>query len=630
MVGICGVVGPDAAGTDALVDGITTHDDEVETTYDGDRVSLWTSFHDLYATDQPAAVDGEDVSLWVWGDVYGYDDGTSYTPRADAPGDSARYCADLYERHGLDFAKGLNGDFAILVLDREADTLAFVTDRLGTRPIYYTRTDDGRFVFASSVQALPDHPAVDPAFDEDLLYEYLVLRRVFGTQTPLVGVRELPPASVVTVDLTDASKRTETYWRPRYRPVDQSLSTVVDDLRDTFQQVLAEWTDDDDLDYGVLLSGGSDSRALLAGLDRDVDAFHITDWMSRETRIARDVTDASGDEFHMLERELDTDATILDRSPATSNFSGWFDQAYTAPFESEIRENVDVLLSGLYADMLFDGGPLQTHDLSLGPVGKVTLPAEKPVDTVDQYVAAKTAEAIEPVHYVSDSRDIDRILQNRIDQGVARVENHGVTYDTLTDMVMYGDYYPMGADTDAIFSRSLMQLRPYRTPFLDNRLLDLQQRIPRDLLVRRDLIHRIVSDLDPDLASIPHAHTGIPLQYPFPVQYVGGNLNQFRWKHFADDGPAPHLDQGPWPNRAEIVRRSSFTLETIRENEALLKRLPLLDFDGALECYRRHVNGENNQPLLYSLLTLLEMPVTEEVATPDSPPAGEPVGPIDE
>lgn len=628
MVGICGVVGPDAGGTAAMADAIPTHDDEVEGEYADERVSLWTSFHGLYATDQPATARDGDVTLWVWGDVYGHDDGQTYLPREHAPSDSARYCADLYDQYGLEFVEGLNGDFALVIVDRAAGTVRFVTDRLATRPIYYARAGD-RLVFASSVQALTEHPEVDPAFDEELLYEYLVLRRVFGVETPLKGIRELPPGAVSTVDPADGSLASETYWRPQYRPTDMSGGELVAELRDTFQTVLAEWTDDD-LDYGVLLSGGSDSRALVAGMDQPVDTFHITDWMSRETRIAREVTEASGNEFHLLKRELETDADILAESPARSNFSGWFDQAYTAPFEDEIRGECDVLLSGLYADMLFDGGPLRTHALSLGPLGNVGLPMEKPVDSLDEYVTAQTGEAVEPVPYVQPSHDVGDLLRARLHQRDGHVENHGVRYDSLADLVMYSDYYPMGADTDAIFSRGLMQIRPYRTPFLDNRLLDLQQRIPRNLLVRRNLVHRVVEDLDPALADIPHARTGIPLKYPFPVQFLGGNLNQFHWTHLVEDEPAPHLDQGPWPNRDELIRQSDFTIDTIRANEDLFERLPFLDFDGAVECYRQHLDAENNTTLLYSLLTLLEMPVTTRVAAAAEPGSQEQVSQSDD
>jgi asparagine synthase (glutamine-hydrolysing) len=620
MVGICGVLGPDAPAVETVADHVPGRDGDVTRRFDDGRVALRTSFHSLFDDGQPATVDGGDVMLWLWGDVYGYDDGSGYVPRADAPGGAAQYCADRYAADGLAFADGLNGDFAAVVYDRAADRVSFVTDRVATRPLFYARPDAETFVFASTPQAIPHHPAVEPGFDLPLLYEYLQLRRVFGVETPLEGVRELPPASVVTVDLEDHSLDRRTYWRPHHDPVEKDVSTVAAELSETFRRVLSEWTDEE-RDFGVLLSGGSDSRAVLAGMDQPVDTFHVTDWMSRETRITRRVSETAGEGFHLLKRPADVEAETLARSPELSTFSGWFDQAYFTAFEEEIRADADVLVSGLYADNLFGGMPLEMRELSLGPLGTMTLPIDERVGSIDEYVAARTAGTREPLPFFTESWSIADVVRDRIERTGGGIDNHGVRYDSLADLVMYGDYYPMGAGTGAIFSRSLMHLLPYRTPFLDNRLLDLQQRIPRRYLLRRNLVDRVVETLDPELAEIPHAHTGVPLKYPFAVSYLAGHLNQFQWTHLTDDAPAPYFDNGPWPNRRELLRHRDFAADAITEAEERCDSLPFLDHDGVRESYERHADGENHMTELYSLLTFLEMPVTELIANENRRPA---------
>jgi asparagine synthase (glutamine-hydrolysing) len=195
-----------------------------------------------------------------------------------------------------------------------------------------------------------------------------------------------------------------------------------------------------------------------------------------------------------------------------------------------------------------------------------------------------------------------------------------VRYDSLRDLLLYGDFYPMGADTDANFSRSLMHMRPYRTPFLDNRLLDLQQQIPMRYFLRRSFVDRAVERLEPELAEIPHARTGMPLKHEFPVDYVGGNLKGFWRKHVAEEEPPePYLDHGPWPDRRALLRAQNFGLETLLENRGLLDDLPFLDYDGALDSYRAHLRGEDESTVLYSLLTFLETPFAEQLrAAPES------------
>lgn len=617
MVGLCGAVGGRPSLPDGFVDAISWRDDEVSHSFTDDDLALSFSFHSLLSGDQPARAGDGDVLIWVWGDVYGFGSGGDYEPRSGSSDGSARYCADLYDEYGMEFVSELNGDFGIVVYDRSAGTLSFVTDRVATRPFYYARSSDETLVVSSQVQALPLFPGVAPELDHSYLYEYLQLRRVFGVETPLSGAREFPPGSVATVDLSDGSVSVDTYWRPHYEPVDESFESYLRRFVDTFREVIDDWTRDD-LDYGVLLSGGSDSRLVQAAMDQPVTAFHIADWMSREANVARTAAEEAGDEFRLLKRDTDYEVNALDRNPPLSNFSGWFDQAYFTGFEDEICDEVDVLISGLYADMLFGGGPLATRSVSLGPVGRLSLPSRKPVTSVEQYVEMQTADAVEPLSYFTERRSIDRTLASNIRRDGDGVTSHGVRYDSLQDLVMYGDFYPMGADTDANFSRSLMQMRPYRTPFLDNRLLDLQQQIPCRYFLRRNLVNQAVERLSPRLADIPHARTGMPLKHQFPFDYVGGNINGFWRKHIAEEEPpAEHLDHGPWPDRRALLRTQSFPIDTIVENEGLLRELSALDYDGALESYRAHVKGDDQSTVLYSLLTFLNTPLAEQVRDPD-------------
>jgi asparagine synthase (glutamine-hydrolysing) len=616
MVGLCGAV-DDRTPPDAFVDAIAWRDDEVAHRFVDDGLSVFGSFHPLLSGEQPVRARNGEALIWVWGDVYGFGADESYVPRDGPPDGSARYCADLYDQYGMDFVRELNGDFGLVVYDRTAGTVSLVTDRVATRPFFLARPDGGRLVFSSQLQALPLHPDVNPEFEAPHLQEYFQLRRVLGVETPLSGVREVPPGSIATVDLADGSLSVDTYWRPSYEPVDEDFETYLDRFTDTFQTVVQEWTRDD-LDYGILLSGGSDSRLVQAAMDQPVTAFHIADWMSREANVASEAADTAGDEFHLLQRDPDHEAAALERNPAISNFSGWFDQAYFTGFDDEISEEVDVLVSGLYADSLFKGSKLDARSLSLGPVGTLKLPFRNPVESVEDYVSLTTTEVVDPVSYLPERPPIDSVIADNIRETRDGVVSHGVEYGSLQDLVLYGDFYPMGADTDATFSRSLMHMRPYRTPFLDNRLLDLQQQVPMRYFLRRDFIDRAVEQLSPELAELPHARTGMPLKHRFPVDWVGGNLKGLWRKHVGDETPPEdHLDHSPWPDRAALVRARNFPVETIVENQEAIRALPFIDYEGALDSYRAHMAGDDESPVLYSLLTFLETPLLDRMTESD-------------
>src|SRR5262245_25562636 len=64
-----------------------------------------------------------------------------------------------YEEKGVDCVGDFNGDFAFAIWDKRAQRLILARDRMGVRPLYYTRRTNGLF-FASEVKALLTVPGV--------------------------------------------------------------------------------------------------------------------------------------------------------------------------------------------------------------------------------------------------------------------------------------------------------------------------------------------------------------------------------------------------------------------------------------------------------------------------------------
>ena len=71
----------------------------------------------------------------------------------------------LYEERGLDFIHEIEGDYGIAIWDENKDRLVLVRDRIGVKPLYFYHKD-GRFIFASEIKAILQHPAVTPDIDE--------------------------------------------------------------------------------------------------------------------------------------------------------------------------------------------------------------------------------------------------------------------------------------------------------------------------------------------------------------------------------------------------------------------------------------------------------------------------------
>src|SRR5690606_23288004 len=73
--------------------------------------------------------------------------GHRFTSRTDG-----EVIVHLWEEHGPEFLRMLNGMFAIALHDARQQRVVLARDRLGVKPLYYARTRD-HLVFGSEVKA---------------------------------------------------------------------------------------------------------------------------------------------------------------------------------------------------------------------------------------------------------------------------------------------------------------------------------------------------------------------------------------------------------------------------------------------------------------------------------------------
>jgi asparagine synthase (glutamine-hydrolysing) len=609
MTGLCGVLGDRNHRIDWMADDLQWTGHEENTTYDDRDVALRGVVHPGSDRTQPARTPNGTL-VWVLGQVWGCERPDGYRPRQRSSETITEFCAREYAERGIDFVSGLNGTFAGVIYDRNRREVHLVTDRLGTHPVYYARPTPETVVFSTLIQSLPAHPAIDTEFDVEYLSEYFTTGSVGGVKTPLAGIEELPPSSVTTVRLESGDIETTRYWQPRFDPLDRSFSDFVDEFIDRFERVLDERFDPE-TEYGLLLSGGSDSRAILAAADADLDihAYHAKSWQSRETEVTEQVADVTDRELRMLHSDRDTHRRLLDTVPRMMNFTGRFCEAHVQEFGDQLREEVDVIVSGLGADTLFLDHAFPVPSVRIGPLGSVDLPVARRTEDLEEFLTRRDTPL--PAYVNADEGLSDVLRRNITTNG--DVSHHGVECRSMDELVFFDDFYPFSNKSDFFF-HALNGMMPHWSPFFDNRLVDLALRIPLKHRTRRNLINATTTELDERLGAIPHGNTGIPLDRSFPVEYVWRYANQFRWKFLSgDETPAEHLSHGPWISTDGLTRSHEFVPERLRERADLIDGLQFLDREGAWRSYRNHLEGADNSFELYTLLSFLEMPVVERM-----------------
>ena len=187
----------------------------------------------------------------------------------------------LYDEMGEDCVSRLNGDFAFAIWDGRRRRMVLARDRMGVRPLFYTR-HRGVFHFASEVKALLQVPGVKAEIDPVALDQIFTLWAPIAPRTPFRGIHELEPASLMIVD--EGGIVIRPYWQLGFPEADAPSRHR--DERAAAEELRALLSDATkirmraDVPVGAYLSGGLDSSiitALAAGMTGEtLHTFSVT------------------------------------------------------------------------------------------------------------------------------------------------------------------------------------------------------------------------------------------------------------------------------------------------------------------------------------------------------------------
>jgi asparagine synthase (glutamine-hydrolysing) len=357
----------------ARMAGVTVHrgpDDEGR--YEGEGILLGMrrlSIIDVAGGHQPIANEDHTVHVVCNGEIYNY---RQLTRELTAAGHVFRTASDtevlvhLYEEHGDDFVRRLNGMYAFALWDSARHRLLISRDRLGIKPLYYT-IDGRRLLFASEAKAVLAASGAAAELDRAALHEYLTLGYTPAPSSIFAGIRKLPPASLLICERGETKIRL--WWAPP-----TATTAATDETRSD-----AEWIDEflatmelavtsqmvSDVPLGAFLSGGIDSSAVVGFMARKSDqpiktyAIGFNEGaggeLYNELPWARQVAARFRTDHHEILVKPDVARLLprllwhLDEPIADSAFITTYLVAEFA------RKDVTVILSGVGGDELFGG-----------------------------------------------------------------------------------------------------------------------------------------------------------------------------------------------------------------------------------------------------------------------------------
>jgi len=386
-----------------------------------------------------------------------------------------------YHCWGRDFVQRLNGMFAFALVERDSGRVVLGRDRIGIKPLYYSRTGNG-IRFASSLPALLAAGGVDTSIDPVALNYYCSFHSVVPPpHTILRGVRKLPPATLWTIE-PDGREKMEQFWSLSFGARDEDREKSFAQWQDEALQVLRRSVKRRliaDVPVGVLLSGGLDSSlvvGLLAEHDRaDIATFSIG---------FESVGGEAGDEFKysdMVARRfgtrhhklfIDAAATLPALRECVQQMSEPMTSHDNVGFfllSREVAKHVKVVQSGQGADEIFGGyhwyPPLMDSRDGFADYRRYFFDrdfAEYQSLVTASFVSGDHAGEFVRKHFARPGADspIDRAL--RLDALVMLVD----------DPVKRVDNNTMAAGLEA------------RVPFLDHEVVEFAARVPSEWKVR--------------------------------------------------------------------------------------------------------------------------------------------------
>jgi asparagine synthase (glutamine-hydrolysing) len=381
-----------------------------------------------------------------------------------------------YLHWGIDCVNHFNGAFAFAIFDSRIFKLFLARDRAGEKPVFYRVCDDSIF-FASELKGLLANAELPRRLEADALDCYLAMGFVPGGNCILEGYNKLPPAHVLTFDLSDGSTDIRQYWTlPEFdvnenRNDDNSLLLDLESLLEdaVAKQMIA------DVPVGILLSGGVDSSLITAMAIRRSNNV-------RTFSIGFPGNSKFDESAHaqLIAKYFNTEHTVLTAEPSAADLLPVLATQFDEPIIDSsmfptwlvanlVRQHCTVAIGGDGGDELFGG--YSHHSRILWMQKNLAL-----MPKIIRSAIASSAEKILPVGF--QGRNYLRGLDFDFDNGLPLIASY---FDSHTRMSLLGKKHKLFAE----------DLRNSRIPIQKDLLqritrMDFMNYLPEDILVKVD------------------------------------------------------------------------------------------------------------------------------------------------
>lgn len=513
------------------------------------------------------------------------------------------YLLEIFKRKGVAALCGLNGRYAIACYDKEKQALNVINDRKGFCKIYYT-VSTGKFIFASEYKAILSIGNIGLGINSQALGDFLSLGYSTGNSTFFKNVHLVPPASIVNFSKSEeiVSKK---YWDYSFHSENDVVwneSDYIDQFCIEIEKAVARQIVSV-TNIGIPLSAGYDSRTLAGVVNRlsyqgGISSFSYGHKYAYDVFYGAKIATKLGYSHEYI--PINTSYLVDNAKKFVWMFEGTvncLNSHMLLTFDFIKEKSIDAILTGFFGDILCGSG---SWIYSIGVYG------------------GNDDEAIIRGQY-SVNADIfkDEDLAVYVKEKVlSQIKNS--TFENLRAMYFQcpsenryyrSRYYSMHERQRRYTSFNLFVFDPVANvlcPFIDNDFVDFILHVPASLVIFQNLYRKMIVKYFPNLASIPHNETRLPLN--------AGRIRKglkWRWDRMNKNpiirstiGRRYSRMNDNYINSASAIRGGSreFVIKNIRNNDFLAEYFKM---EKVHEMLDNHMEGKKDEQMkILALLTL--------------------------
>jgi asparagine synthase (glutamine-hydrolysing) len=450
------------------------------------------------------------------------------------------------------------GMFAFVLYNQQSKIVKIFRDRAGVKPLFYYWSD-GLFLFSSELKAFHQHPSFNKEIDPDALALFLKYCYVPAPHCIFKNTYKLHAGHFLTLT-TEAVNLTSTkYWDVNDAYVQPKLKISDSEAIEETEKILKKAFDYRmvaDVPVGVFLSGGYDSSAVTALLQKDSSqriktftiGFHEEKY--NEAHYAKQVADYLGTDHTEYYCTVDEAKSILPTLPFYYDEPFGDSSAIPTILVSQLaKKSVTVSLSADGGDEIFGGynrhpiiekmhrtigripqlGREAAYQLS-GLISPELIPIIKDKKLIGQRYSkfrklireSNVNAYLKNMCSVIDDKTLEKLLQDKINELETLFDEKSLNKAAVLDQVLAIDYKTyMVDDILTKVDRATMSVAlEGREPFLDQNIINWVAQLPNDMKIRngnkkwilKEIVHK---HLPKAMMDRPKAGFAIPIELWF-------------------------------------------------------------------------------------------------------------------